>query len=187
VNAISRPVAARAAAFAAAACQLLAAGCAGRLADLAGPRGVTEWVTPEAVGGDAVAEVPAAFVLRNSSLGAVRVESAAVPVSTEVRTDPPLPATVGAGKSLRVTVTARFRASDGDAVRRVRLETAGQPPLELSVEARIKPVPPSDSSGPAAVGSPGGAAPAGASPPDAPAAPAPVSPPAPAAAPPGPG
>lgn len=165
---------ARRAATAAAAVPLLAAGCAGRLADLAGPRSVTEWVTPEAVGGDAVAEVPASFVLRNSSFGPVRVESAAAPVSTEVRTEPPLPATVGAGRSLRVSVTARFRASEGDAVRRVRLEAAGQAPLELSVEARIKPVPPSDSSGPSAVGEP--VAPAPAASPSA--APAGVSPPA---------
>lgn len=175
--------AARAAVAVAAALPLLAAGCTGRLADLAGPRSATQWVTPEAVGGDAVADVPASFVLRNASLGPVRVESAAVPVSTEVRTEPPLPATVGAGKSLRVSVTARFRAAEGDAVRRVRLETAGQPPLELSVEARIKPVPPSDSSGPSAVGGAGAAA---AAPAPAAASPA-VSPPARGDAPRGPG
>ena len=63
---------------------LLGAGCTARLADLSGPRSVTEWIPP--AGADGMSEVPATFVLRNPTLGTVRVESIRLPISTEVRT-----------------------------------------------------------------------------------------------------
>ena len=135
---------------AATACVLacMAGGCAGRLVDLQGPRGVTEWIAGEAGPGERTVDVPATFVLRNKGLGAVRVESVRAPVSTEVRTVPPLPATIGGGRTLEVAVVARLRQSDGDAIRVVKLETAGQPPLELTVDGRFKPAAPTDAKDP---------------------------------------
>ncbi|MFM8639019.1 MAG: hypothetical protein ACKOEL_00050 [Planctomycetota bacterium] len=115
----------------------LGAGCTARLADLSGPRTVTEWIP--AAGPDGMSEVPATFVLRNSTLGTVRVESLRLPISTEVRTDPPLPASIGPGGTLRLVVTGRFWPADGAAVRAVRLETAGDVPLELTIDGRVKP------------------------------------------------
>ena len=133
-----------------AACSLAACagGCAGKLSDLEGPRGVTEWITPGTGEAGAEVQVPAAFVLRNRTIGTVRVESVRVPISTEVTTEPPLPASVGPGKSLAIGVIAKFRAADGDAIRTVRLETAGQPPIELTVDGRFKPAAPADAAPP---------------------------------------
>jgi hypothetical protein len=67
------------------------------------------------------------------------VESLRLPISTEVRTDPPLPASIGPGGTLRLVVTGRFWPADGAAVRAVRLETAGDVPLELTIDGRLKP------------------------------------------------
>lgn len=133
---------------------LAASGCAGKLSDLEGPRGTTEWITAEAGPADGVVEVPAMFVLRNRGLGSVRVESLRVPVSTEVSTDPALPASIGGGKSLTIAVIAKFRASEGDAIRTVRLETAGDAPVELMVDARFKPAAPADDSAPQPIAAP---------------------------------
>lgn len=141
-----------AAAAAACAFALGSAGCAGRLADLDGTRRITAWISPDGGPGEAVAEVTGTFSLRNRSPGTVRVESVRLPVSTEVVTDPPLPASIPGGRTLQVKATCRFRAADGDAVRTLFLETAGQRPLELAVDGRIKPVPPSDAAAPAPVG-----------------------------------
>lgn len=143
-------------AFAALALAACAGGCAGKLSDLEGPRGATEWVTAAPGAGDGPIEVPAVFVLRNRGLGAVRVESLRVPISTEVSTDPPLPASIGGGKSITVAVVAKFRPSEGDAVRTVRLETAGDVPLELMVDGRFKPAAPADTAPPQPI-APGGA------------------------------
>lgn len=77
-------------AAAAGACVALG-GCTARLADLEGPRGVTQWITPPAQGADDAVDVPATFVLRNPTLGTVRVESLRVPIGTEVTTEPALP------------------------------------------------------------------------------------------------
>ncbi len=138
-------------AAAAGACVALA-GCAARLADLEGPRGVTQWITPSARGADDAVDVPATFVLRNRALGTVRVESLRVPIGTEVTTEPPLPASIGGGRSISVTVLARFRASEGDQVRSVMLETSGQPPLELTVDGRFQPAGPRDAGDPQPIG-----------------------------------
>lgn len=138
-------------AAAAGACVALS-GCSARLADLEGPRGVTQWITPPAQGTDDAVDVPATFVLRNRAFGSVRVESLRVPIGTEVVTEPPLPADVGGGRSIVVTVLARFRASEGDQVRSVKLETAGQPPLELMVDGRFQPAGPRDAGEPQPIG-----------------------------------
>lgn len=135
----------------AAACAALG-GCTARLADLEGSRGVTEWITPPAAGAGDEVEVPATFVLRNRALGTVRVESLRVPIGTEVATEPALPASIGGGKSIAVTVLARFRASEGDQVRSVKLETSGQPPLELTVDGRFQPAGPRDAGEPQPIG-----------------------------------
>jgi hypothetical protein len=150
---VSRRMTSAAAWAAALLCAASLPGCAGRLADLDGSRRITAWISPDGGPGDAVAEVTGTFSLRNRSLGAVRVESVRMPVSTEVVTDPPLPASIAGGRTLQVKATCRFRAADGDAVRTLFLETAGQEPLELAVDGRIKPVPPSDAAAPAPVGS----------------------------------
>ena len=128
---------------------VLAAGCAGRLADLEGSRSVTEWIPAAATG--ASAEVPVTFVLRNRSLGGVRVESVRVPISTVVECEPRLPATVPAGGELRVMVTGRFWPAEGNRARAVQLECAGQPPLELTIDGRVRPVAPSDAAPPQAI------------------------------------
>ena len=122
------------------------AGCTAHLSDLDGQRTVTEWIPAEA--GDRVAELPAEFVLRNRSLGSVRVESLRVPISTVVETDPRLPATIPPGSELRVRVTGKFRPAEGNRVRTVLLETAGDAPLELSLDGRLRPMPPADSAAP---------------------------------------
>jgi hypothetical protein len=122
------------------------AGCSARLSDLDGPRSVTAWIPAEA--GDRAAELPAEFVLRNRSLGSVRVESLRVPISTVVETDPRLPATIPPGRELRVRVTGKFRPAEGNRVRTVLLETAGDAPLELSLDGRVRPMPPADSATP---------------------------------------
>jgi hypothetical protein len=127
-------------------------GCTARLADLEGPRGVTQWITPPPQGADDAVDVPATFVLRNRSLGTVRIESLRVPIGTEVTTEPALPASIGGGRSIAVTVLARFRASEGDQVRSVKLETTGQPPLELMVDGRFQPAGPRDAGEPQAIG-----------------------------------
>lgn len=121
-------------------------GCTARLADLDGARSVTAWIPAEA--GDRVAQLPAEFVLRNRSFGSVRVESLRVPISTVVETDPRLPATVPPGGQLRVRVTGTFRPAEGNRVRTVLLETAGDAPLELSLDGRLRPVPPADAAAP---------------------------------------
>lgn len=131
---------------------LLGAGCTVRLADLSGPRSVTEWIP--AAGADGMSEVPATFVLRNPTLGTVRVESIRLPISTEVRTDPPLPASIGPGGTLRLAVTGRFWPAEGGAVRAVRLETAGDVPLELALDGRVRPVAPSDAAAPQPIAAP---------------------------------
>lgn len=141
-----------AAAIAATACALLLGGCAGKLTDLAGPRGATEWIAGEAGPGERTVDVPVTFLLRNKGLGGVRVESVRAPVSTEVRTVPPLPATIGGGRTLEVVVIARLRQSEGDAIRVVKLETTGQAPLELMVDGRFKPASPTDAKDPEPVG-----------------------------------
>jgi len=133
---------------------VVAGGCAGKLSDLEGPRGTTEWITAGPGPADGVVEVPATFVLRNRGLGAVRVESLRVPVSTEVSTEPPLPASIGGGKSLTVAVIAKFRASEGDAIRTVRLETAGDAPVELMIDGRFKPAAPADAAAPQPIAAP---------------------------------
>ena len=138
-------------AAAVAACAALA-GCTARLADLEGPRGVTQWITPPAGGRDDAVDVPATFVLRNRSMGTVRVESLRVPIGTEVATEPPLPASIGGGTSIAVTVLARFRPSEGDQVRSIKLETSGQPPLELMVDGRFQPAGPRDAGEPQPIG-----------------------------------
>jgi hypothetical protein len=126
-----------------AAASALAGGCAGQLKELRGDRVHEAWLSPDAaVAGQA--EVPATFLLRNPGLGTVLVESIRTDIGTEVSTEPPLPAKLGTGKSLEVNVIARFRAADGDASRRVLLETRGQESLGLSVGARWAPKPPSD-------------------------------------------
>lgn len=131
-------------------CALAAAlalsGCAAHLADLAGPRSVTAWIPAEP--GDRAAELPAEFVLRNRSLGSVRVESVRLPISTVVETEPRLPATVAPGGELRVRVTGRFRPAEGNRIRVIRLETAGDAPLELAIDGRVRPVPPADAAAP---------------------------------------
>lgn len=132
-----------------AASAVLAAGCAGRLADLDGPRSATEWIPAAAPG--ASAEVPVTFVLRNRSLGGIRVESVRLPISTVVETEPRLPATVPAGGELRVTVLGRFWPAEGNRVRTVQLECAGQPPVELAIDGRVRPVAPSDAALPQAI------------------------------------
>jgi hypothetical protein len=131
-----------------------AGGCAGKLSDLEGPRGTTEWITAGPGPADGVVEVPATFILRNRGLGAVRVESLRVPVSTEVSTDPALPASIGGGKSLTVAVIAKFRASEGDAIRTIRLESAGEAPVELMVDGRFKPAAPADDAAPQPIAAP---------------------------------
>lgn len=131
---------------------LLGAGCTARLADLSGPRSVTEWIPP--AGADGMSEVPATFVLRNPTLGTVRVESIRLPISTEVRTDPPLPASIGPGGSLRLAVTGRFWPAEGGAVRAVLLEAAGDVPLELALDGRVRPEAPSDASAPQPIAAP---------------------------------
>jgi len=121
----------------------VAGGCAGQLKDLRGDRVHESWLAPDAaVAGQA--EVPATFRLRNAGIGTVLVESIRTDIGTQVSTEPSLPVRLGAGKSLEVSVIARFRAVDGDASRRVLLETRGQEPLGLSVGARWTPEPPSD-------------------------------------------
>lgn len=148
-----RRTATRALASAVVAACALAAGCTARLGDLSGARSVTEWV-PSSGPADRFVDVPAEFVLRNRSLGSVRVGSVRLPISTVVETDPRLPATIAPGHELRVRVTGRFRPSDGNRVRTVLLENAGDAPLELTLDGRVKPMPPSDAAAPKPV-SPG--------------------------------
>jgi hypothetical protein len=128
---------------------LVLAGCTATMADLAGERTSTSWVTPPAEAGPV--EVPATFRFRNRSLGSVRIESARLAIGTVIETVPPLPATVGPGGTLEVRVTGSFDPSDGDARRTVRLETAGMPSLEMVLEARFVPAAPSQVKPPAAI------------------------------------
>ncbi len=138
-----------AAAGVAAAGVLALAGCTATMADLAGERTSTAWVTPPAEPGPV--EVPATFRFRNRSLGSVQIESARLAIGTVIETVPPLPATVGPGGTLEVRVTGSFDPSDGDARRTVRLETAGMPSLEMVLEARFVPAAPSQVKPPAAI------------------------------------
>ena len=103
---LARPRAMAVAAAALAGACVALAGCTARLADLEGPRGVTQWITPPPQGADDAVDVPATFVLRNRSLGTVRIESLRVPIGTEVTTEPALPASIGGGRSIAVTVLA---------------------------------------------------------------------------------
>jgi len=119
------------------------------MAELAGERTSTSWVTPPAEAGPV--EVPATFRFRNRSLGSVRIESARLAIGTVIETVPPLPATVGPGGTFEVRVTGSFDPMDGDARRTVRLETAGMPPLEMVLEARFVPAAPSQVRPPAAI------------------------------------
>lgn len=128
---------------------MLLAGCTATMADLAGDRASTAWVTPPAEPGPV--EVPATFRFRNRSLGSVRVESARLAIGTVIETVPPLPATVGPGGSLEVRVTGSFDPADGDARRTVQLETAGMPSLEMVLEARFVPAAPAQVRPPAAI------------------------------------
>lgn len=128
---------------------LALAGCTATMADLAGERTSTSWVTPPAEPGPV--EVPATFRFRNRSLGSVRIESARLAIGTVIETVPPLPATVGPGGTLEVRVTGSFDPSDGDARRTVRLETAGMPSLDMVLEARFVPAAPSQVKPPAAI------------------------------------
>lgn len=134
-----------------AAASLLAAlavpGCATPMEGLRGDRGLTSWISAPASRPEAV-RVPAVFTLRNPTLGSVRIESVRVPIGTEVTTEPPLPARVAPGGTLLVTVVATFRPEEGDRVRRVQLQCAGQPDLVLTVDGRFQPAPPVDSSAP---------------------------------------
>jgi hypothetical protein len=71
-----------------------------------------------------------------------------------VSTDPALPASIGGGKSLTVAVIAKFRASEGDAIRTIRLESAGEAPVELMVDGRFKPAAPADDAAPQPIAAP---------------------------------
>ena len=121
------------------------AGCTSHLAHLAGSRGHTEWIT--GAGGPTV-EVPSVFVLSNRTWGTVHVGSLRTSVSTECSTVPPLPASIGPGKSIEVAVIAKFRPQAGDSVCTVQLETAGEPPLVLTIDGRFQPSSPVDAGAP---------------------------------------
>lgn len=126
------------------ACGALLAACSSPMAAFEGERAVGADFRP---GSDASApvEVPAVFTLRNPTWGDIRVESVRAPVGTEVRTVPPLPATVKGGGRIEVAVIARFRPGGTGGTRRILLECAGQPPLELVVASGTeRPAPPVD-------------------------------------------
>lgn len=116
-----------------------AAGCTARMAELEGERGHTEWISGNA--GPSV-DVPTIFTLRNRTWGTVRVESLRAPVGAEVSTVPPLPASIGPGKTMEVAVIGRFRREAGDSHLRILLESSGEEPLPLTVEARFQPTAP---------------------------------------------
>lgn len=131
---------------------LACAACSSQLSALQGERTVTQWIAPPAAGTPGAApaaaspgapaetvEVPAVFTLKNPTMGPITVQSVRAPVGVEVSTIPPLPATIRGGATLEVAVVARFRRDRPDSVRRILLETANQPPVELLVQARIKP------------------------------------------------
>ncbi len=120
-------------------------GCTSHLAQLEGPRGHTEWIT--GAGGPTI-EVPSVFVLSNRTWGTVHVGSLRTSVSTECSTVPPLPASIGPGKSIEVAVIAKFRPQAGDSVCTVQLETAGEPPLVLTIDGRFQPSSPVDAGTP---------------------------------------
>ncbi len=120
-------------------------GCTSHLAQLEGSRGHTEWIT--GAGGPTV-EVPSVFVLSNRTWGTVHVGSLRTSVSTECSTVPPLPASIGPGKSIEVAVIAKFRPQAGDSVCTVQLETAGEPPLVLTIDGRFQPSSPADAGAP---------------------------------------
>lgn len=122
-----------------------AGGCTSRMAQLEGARGHTEWIS----GGDGgTAEVPSVFVLRNRTLGWVKVESMRTEAGTECGTVPPLPASIAPGKQMEVAVIARFPRASGDAVRTVTLESKGDEPLVLRVDGRFQPAAPVDAKPP---------------------------------------
>ncbi|MFO0963609.1 MAG: hypothetical protein U0625_12005 [Phycisphaerales bacterium] len=135
---------------------LACAACSSQLSALQGERTVTQWIAPPAAGATGASgaapaasasptapaetlEVPAVFTLKNPTMGPITVQSVRAPVGVEVSTIPPLPATIRGGATLEVAVIARFRRDRPEAVRRILLETANQPPLELLVQARMKP------------------------------------------------
>lgn len=129
------------------------AGCATPMDRLQGDRDLTTLISGAAPD---PARVPGIFTLRNPTLGSVRVESVRVPIGTEVTTEPALPASIGPGGILVVAVTASFRAAEGDGVRRIQLQSAGQPDVVLAVRGRFEPRPPADASPPEPVsGAPG--------------------------------
>ena len=140
------------------------AGCTSHLAQLEGPRGHTQWITGAA--GPTV-EVPSVFVLTNRTWGTVHVGSLRTSVSTECSTVPPLPASIGPGKSIEVAVIAKFRPQAGDSVCTVQLETAGEPPLVLTIDGRFQPNSPVDAGTPQPIAP---AAPSGSAAPMTPAA-----------------
>lgn len=117
---------------------LCTTGCTSQMASLQGERTVVQWIAP-APQAPEVAEVPAIFTLKNATMGPIAVESMRVPVGVEASTAPPLPTSIKAGERLEVVVIAKFRRERGDSVRRIVLEAAGQPGLELIVEGKFKP------------------------------------------------
>jgi len=126
----------------------IAAGCTSHLAQLEGARGHTEWIT----GSDGpTVEVPSVFVLSNRTWGTVHVGSLRTSVSTECSTVPPLPASIGPGKSIEVAVIAKFRPQAGDSVCTVHLETAGEEPLVLTIDGRFQPASPADAGTPQSI------------------------------------
>lgn len=122
-------------------------GCTTPMDRLQGDRGLVSWLSAPASRADMV-RVPAVFMLRNPTLGSVSIESVRVPIGTEVNTEPPLPARIAPGGTLLVTVVAAFRPEEGDRVRRVLLQSAGQPDLVLTVDGRFQPAPPVDAAPP---------------------------------------
>jgi hypothetical protein len=129
------------------ACASLLAACASPMSALAGERAVGVNFTGAPAGGGAAepVRVPAVFTLHNKTWGGIRIESVRAPVGTEVSTIPPLPATIPGGGRLEVAVIASFRPGGAGGVRRILLECAGQPPLELTVASSTEgPAPKTD-------------------------------------------
>jgi hypothetical protein len=114
------------------------------MASLEGERSVGIAFTP-VQGAQAPVEVPAVFTLRNGTWGGIRIESVRAPVGTEVSTIPPLPATIKGGSTIEVAVITHFRPGTAGGSRRILLECAGQPPLELRVASTTeRPAPATD-------------------------------------------
>lgn len=113
------------------ACAAALAGCTAKLGDLQGPRSAT--VVLAGTEGP-VQELPVTFALRNGSWAPILVESARVPISTVIATEPALPATIKPGGVLSVTVTSKLRPDGPLKERTILLETKGVEPLRLTVQ-----------------------------------------------------